>query len=239
MDLDAGEDGGQSLSLEPDDAAVQAIELGMDAEEPSMQADETFEAVPDLNLDALENDEISLGAVGGAAGDDISLDLEFHPEVETGDEPFFAVPAQEVDEHDLASLVQPEASPFTAAPDVHLGAEEVLELNLRDLDESPGDAMKGAGLPLAKQAGREPSARSVGIDRELLLSIPRKVNVEMGSVSLNGQEILQLSYGSIVQLDRMVGEPVDLVLEGRHIAQGEIVLINGKNLGVRILSLHT
>jgi flagellar motor switch protein FliN/FliY len=60
----------------------------------------------------------------------------------------------------------------------------------------------------------------------------------MGSVSLRGQDILDLNYGSVVPLDRSVGEPVDLVLEGRAIAQGEIVLINGKNLGVRIVAVN-
>jgi flagellar motor switch protein FliN/FliY len=60
----------------------------------------------------------------------------------------------------------------------------------------------------------------------------------MGSVSLVGKDIRGLAYGSVVQLNRTVGEPVDLLLDGRSIAQGEIVLINGKNLGVRILALN-
>jgi flagellar motor switch protein FliN/FliY len=60
----------------------------------------------------------------------------------------------------------------------------------------------------------------------------------MGAVSLQGRDLRGLAYGSVVQLNRTVGEPVDLLLDGRTIAQGEIVLINGKNLGVRILALN-
>ena len=76
-----------------------------------------------------------------------------------------------------------------------------------------------------------------GISTEILLSIPHRVNVEMGSVAMNGKDILELDYGSVVPLDRGVGEPVSLVLEGKAIAQGEIVLINGKSLGVRIVAV--
>ena len=78
----------------------------------------------------------------------------------------------------------------------------------------------------------------LAVDSAVLMSIPRKINVEMGAVTLNGREIMDLSYGSVVQLNQVVGDPVELVLEGRPIAQGEIVLINGRNLGVRIVSLH-
>jgi len=60
----------------------------------------------------------------------------------------------------------------------------------------------------------------------------------MGSVTLNGNDLMKLAYGSVVQLSHTVGDPVELVLEGQTIAQGEIVLINGRNLGVRILSLR-
>jgi flagellar motor switch protein FliN/FliY len=60
----------------------------------------------------------------------------------------------------------------------------------------------------------------------------------MGSVTLNGQDLMRLAYGSVVQLNQTVGDPVELVLEGRTIARGEVVLINGRNLGVRIVSLQ-
>ena len=99
------------------------------------------------------------------------------------------------------------------------------------------DLGQGAALPVREPRPAAPPALPVGISSEILLSIPHEVSVEMGSVTLNGKDILELNYGSVVQLNRTLGEPVDLVLEGRQIAQGEIVLINGKNLGVRILAV--
>ncbi|MBI3197623.1 MAG: FliM/FliN family flagellar motor switch protein, partial [Rhodospirillales bacterium] len=51
----------------------------------------------------------------------------------------------------------------------------------------------------------------------------------VNGVSLNGKELLDISYGSVLPLERVIGEPVDLVLENKTIAQAEVVLINGKN----------
>ena len=81
------------------------------------------------------------------------------------------------------------------------------------------------------------AAPATAISKEILLSISHQVSVELGSVTLNGKELVDLTYGSVIPLERVVGEPVDLVLENKTIAQGEVVLINGKNLGVRIVAL--
>jgi flagellar motor switch protein FliN len=135
---------------------------------------------------------------------------------------------------------------FVAAPDVNLEREQVVELNLDDLDRGAGAygerAPRRVGEPmeLPAMADEDDGVLAVAgaIPSAVLLSIPRKVNVEMGSVTLNGRDLMKLAYGSVVQLSQTVGDPVELVLEGRTIAQGEIVLINGRNLGVRILSLR-
>jgi flagellar motor switch protein FliN/FliY len=71
----------------------------------------------------------------------------------------------------------------------------------------------------------------------VLLGLPHQIQVRMGSVTLLGQDLLNLQNGSVVPLNRAVGEPVDLMLDGKTIAQGEVVLINGRNLGVRIVAL--
>ena len=68
---------------------------------------------------------------------------------------------------------------------------------------------------------------------EPLFDIPMPVVIEIGRARLTVQEILQLQPGSIVELERMVGEPVDLFVSDRRIAQGEIVVI-GEHFGVRI-----
>jgi flagellar motor switch protein FliN/FliY len=75
------------------------------------------------------------------------------------------------------------------------------------------------------------------VSQDILLSIPHMLSVQVGTVSLEGRDVANLAYGSVVQLNRAAGEPVDLLLDGKAIARGEIVLINGKNLGVRIVAL--
>lgn len=66
-----------------------------------------------------------------------------------------------------------------------------------------------------------------------LLDISMPVAIEIGRASMTVQEILQLGIGSVVQLDRIVGEPVDIYVSDRKFAQGEVVVV-GEHFGVRI-----
>ena len=76
------------------------------------------------------------------------------------------------------------------------------------------------------------------LGNDILMAVSHQISVQLGSLSLNGKELLDISYGSVLPLERVIGEPVDLVLENKTIAQAEVVLINGKNLGVRIVALN-
>jgi flagellar motor switch protein FliN/FliY len=55
---------------------------------------------------------------------------------------------------------------------------------------------------------------------------------------LTGEEITQLTHGSVIELDKVAGEPVDIVLNGKLVAHGEIVVINREKLGVRVIGIH-
>jgi flagellar motor switch protein FliN/FliY len=68
---------------------------------------------------------------------------------------------------------------------------------------------------------------------DALLDISMPVAIEIGRASMTVQEILQLGIGSVIQLDRIVGEPVDIYVSDRKFAQGEIVVV-GEHFGVRI-----
>ena len=70
----------------------------------------------------------------------------------------------------------------------------------------------------------------------LLLHVPLHLTVEVGSATMSVAEILKLGTGSIVELDRAVGHPVDLLANDRPIARGEIVAI-GESFGLRITEL--
>lgn len=68
---------------------------------------------------------------------------------------------------------------------------------------------------------------------DMLLDIPLQVTVELGRTKRSVKEILEMSSGSIIELDKLAGEPVDILVNNRLIANGEVVVID-ENFGVRI-----
>ncbi len=73
-------------------------------------------------------------------------------------------------------------------------------------------------------------------DISLLLDVPMTLTVELGRTSKLVQEILGLGEGSIIELDKLAGEPVDLLVNGKLIAKGEVVVID-ENFGVRVTDI--
>jgi len=71
---------------------------------------------------------------------------------------------------------------------------------------------------------------------DLLLDIPLKVTVELGRTSKMIKDILELSQGSIIELDKLAGEPVDILVNNKLIAKGEVVVID-ENFGVRVTDI--
>ncbi len=71
---------------------------------------------------------------------------------------------------------------------------------------------------------------------EMILDIPLDVTVELGRVRMLIKDVLELASGSIVELDRVAGEPVDLLVNGRLVAKGEVVVIED-NFGLRITEI--
>jgi flagellar motor switch protein FliN/FliY len=70
----------------------------------------------------------------------------------------------------------------------------------------------------------------------LLLDIPLKVTVELGRTQKQIKDILELSQGSIIELDKLAGEPVDILVNNKLIAKGEVVVID-ENFGVRVTDI--
>ena len=77
-----------------------------------------------------------------------------------------------------------------------------------------------------------------GLGTSLLLDVTQDLIVEIGRTRLKGSEISELTYGSVIELNKIVGDPVDLFLDGKVVAHGEVVAINSEKLGVRIISIH-
>ena len=75
-------------------------------------------------------------------------------------------------------------------------------------------------------------------DLNLVLDIPVKMTVELGRTKMTIKELLRLSPGSIVSLDGLAGEPLDILINGYLIAQGEVVVVSDK-FGIRITDIIT
>lgn len=71
---------------------------------------------------------------------------------------------------------------------------------------------------------------------ELILDIPVSVSVEIGRTKMTIRSLLQLNQGGIVALDRLAGEPLDVLVNGTLVAHGEVVVVNDK-FGVRLTDI--
>jgi flagellar motor switch protein FliN/FliY len=75
-------------------------------------------------------------------------------------------------------------------------------------------------------------------DLDLILDIPVTLTVELGRTRIPIKHILQLAQGSVIELDALAGEPMDVLVNGCLIAQGEVVVVNEK-FGIRLTDIVT
>lgn len=71
---------------------------------------------------------------------------------------------------------------------------------------------------------------------DFILDIPLKLTVELGRTSLAIKDLLQLGQGSVLELDKLAGEPLEILVNGKLIAKGEVVVVNEK-FGIRITDI--
>jgi flagellar motor switch protein FliN/FliY len=71
---------------------------------------------------------------------------------------------------------------------------------------------------------------------DAILDVPITVAMEIGRARINIRNLLQLNQGSVVELDRLAGEPMDVLVNGTLIAQGEVVVVNEK-FGIRLTDI--
>ncbi len=82
--------------------------------------------------------------------------------------------------------------------------------------------------------GKSPGGTGPGLD--VVMDVPLRLSVEIGSTQLLVREILQLAKGSVVELDRMNGEPADIFVNERLVARGEVTVVDEK-LAVKIVEV--
>ena len=112
-------------------------------------------------------------------------------------------------------------------------------------EQAPSDASTSPlSSPTAQPADIFPSfggtGQQPGILNELdmILDIPVQITVELGRTKITIKNLLQLAHGSVVELDAMAGEPMDVLVNGTLIAQGEVVVVNDK-FGIRLTDIIT
>ena len=84
-----------------------------------------------------------------------------------------------------------------------------------------------------EKKSQESSEAKPSMNREVIQNIPITLAIEVGRASLKIRDLMRLTQGSVVELDRLAGEPLDIVVNDTVVAQGEVVLVNDR-YGVRL-----
>ena len=98
-----------------------------------------------------------------------------------------------------------------------------------------GDAEEGAAQPAPMDALQDEghAVADGDVNLDVILDIPVTIAMEIGRTKINIRNLLQLNQGSVVELDRLAGEPLDVLVNGTLIAHGEVVVVNEK-YGIRL-----
>jgi flagellar motor switch protein FliN len=118
-------------------------------------------------------------------------------------------------------------------------AEALDEQSATDTHQSTLDAEQGG--PLSGNPAYQNGASGTEVpvnDINMVLDIPVQLSVELGRTKVPIKYILQLAQGSVVELDALAGEPMDVLVNGYLIAQGEVVVVNDK-FGIRLTDVVT
>jgi flagellar motor switch protein FliN/FliY len=104
--------------------------------------------------------------------------------------------------------------------------------------EAPAPNPQSAAEQVFKPFDRGTGNLVANRELEMIMDIPVKLNVELGRTRLTIRQLLELSQGSVVELDGLAGDPMDILINGYLIAQGEVVVVDDK-YGIRITEIIT
>lgn len=113
------------------------------------------------------------------------------------------------------------------------------DLNKRVEKKPASKRMTVSPVKFAPLLSELPTSAVTGVlgNLELVKDVKMNVTVELGRTNLPLKEVLQLGENSIIKLDRLAGESIDLLVNGRLIARGEVVVI-GNNFGIKVTEVH-
>jgi flagellar motor switch protein FliN/FliY len=117
---------------------------------------------------------------------------------------------------------------------IKMTSHAIIHNLIEGMDAQDSEEAKGKEASVSMARGVESREVTEAVrDMELLLDIDLPIAIELGRTSLLIREILKLGAGSIIELDKLSGEPVDIFVNDKKFAQGEVVVID-ENFGVRI-----
>ena len=123
--------------------------------------------------------------------------------------------------------------PWAEAMEEQAGAEED-DPWAGAMEEQAQEEAKAEAIDLETfDGGDAGGAVNTDPDLEIILDIPVSISMEVGSTSITIRNLLQLNQGSVIELDRLAGEPLDVLVNGTLIAHGEVVVVNEK-FGIRM-----
>ncbi|MCX6155807.1 MAG: flagellar motor switch protein FliN [Candidatus Kapabacteria bacterium] len=103
-------------------------------------------------------------------------------------------------------------------------------------DTAKGVAIDTPNFPKMEFGGESTLYSPLDPKLELLFDLQLPVSIELGRTNMLIREILRLGRGSVIEFDKLVSEPVDVLINGKKVAEGEVVVID-KHFGIRITTL--
>jgi flagellar motor switch protein FliN/FliY len=112
-------------------------------------------------------------------------------------------------------------------------ADSDIQQGLEDVAQA---ATEVASAAAAAATGTPTPKKQIGRTLEFILDVALQVTVEVGRTRMTIQDLLQLGQGSVIELEKLAGEPLDIYINGKAVARGEAVIVNDK-FGVRLTDI--
>ncbi len=145
-------------------------------------------------------------------------------------------PEGEEPQVDADSLADEVAGAVDEAADGDALADEwaaAMEESGDDGDSGDDDVQPAPMEEFDSSANNIPQGDSGTPELDVILDIPVSISMEVGNTQIAIRNLLQLNQGSVIELDRLAGEPLDVLVNGTLIAHGEVVMVNDK-FGIRL-----
>ena len=112
-------------------------------------------------------------------------------------------------------------------------SEEVSETQIGEPDTNQADGESVGVDRLIDETPKPPGLPGPDVNLDVILDVPLTISMEVGRTKITIRNLLQLNQGSVVELDRVAGEHLDVMVNGTLVAHGEVVVVNEK-FGIRL-----